>query len=616
MLLGGEGQFRTPGSSHSDKPQGLIPCTPEYFLQLESLDADRLWSLLQIVPSTVMPRTVAHHTDAHWTARRIDGVLSILAKSEDSLPRVPIADQSRSRLSALPDMEGATKPVAILSDTELDAATSRLLTEGGDDRLHLNAAGTNKYHCAPRPVAATVVERGSCTCSAPTPLAFAAARDLQLALSSGEVQFDAAVQDVACRLPAALGVTAQHEVIITPSGSDAELIPLALATALAARAGCNGIVNIIAAAGEVGSGSAPAAGGMHFSDFVPSGAPVKKDTAVSGCPSSVQVVELRPRGPDGARLPDYDEQVQRAVVDGVQENAFIVLHAVDGSKTGLRVPSRAVMGDMLAVHRGRLLVVLDACQCRSDGAELNWYLEKGAAVLVTASKFFCGPGFSGAVLLPPAAAQALDAYEALPAGLADYVTANEIPPSMQGLRRRIGTRMQNTGLLLRWACGLAEMEPFAAAVASAQQAMHDWVVGVRALVAKRSPALALLDEPFEGEAGDETRLGGVNSVVSIKVMAGGGDRYLDAVALKKMHRLLTIDASGELPGNATGAEREIAGLLSTVGQPVDLGAFGVLRLAIGAPLARGIAKDGVQGALAKDELILEKMVVLAKYLFP
>lgn len=51
----------------------------------------------------------------------------------------------------------------------------------------------------------------------------------------------------------------------------------------------------------------------------------------------------------------------------------------------------------------------------------------------------------------------------------------------------------------------------------------------------------------------------------------------------------------------------------TVGQPVQLGEYGVLRLAIGAPLARYIAQYGVEECLAKDDLILDKMIVLAKY---
>lgn len=508
-------------------------------------------------------------------------------------------------------MEGATKT----ADVQLAATTSRLLTEGGDDRLHLTAAGTNKYHCAPLPVAPTVIERGSCTCSSPTPTAFAAACALQSSLSRGAIDFPSAMDDIIRRLPYALGVNAPHEVILTPSGSDAELIPLALAGAHASAAGCSGIVNIVTAAGEVGSGSAPASGGRHFSDFVPSGASVRKGDAVDGC-LPAEVVELRPRGPDGKRLADYDARVRQAAAAAVSGGKFVVLHVVDGSKTGLRVPGRPLVEELLAQHANRLLVVLDACQGRSDAAELDWYLRAGAVVLVTGSKFFCGPGFSGAVLLPPAAVKALDGYEAMPAGLRDYITANEIPASMGRMRKRVGEGKENVGLLLRWACGLAEMEPFAVGGEGVRKAISEWVVGVRALVEKRGPAIALLDEPFQGEAGDETRLGAVNSVVSIKIRAGEGDMFLGATVLKKMHRLLTVDASGEMPESATGKEREIASLVCTVGQPVDLRAFGVLRLAIGAPLAREIASGGVEGALAKDDMILEKMTVLAKHLFP
>eukprot|EP00171_Calliarthron_tuberculosum_P014731 IDg14731t1 len=52
----------------------------------------------------------------------------------------------------------------VLDNATLDERVSKLLIDGGDDRLHLDVHGVNKYYCAPCPPASTVVTRGSCTC--------------------------------------------------------------------------------------------------------------------------------------------------------------------------------------------------------------------------------------------------------------------------------------------------------------------------------------------------------------------------------------------------------------------------------------------------------------------
>ena len=47
-----------------------------------------------------------------------------------------------------------------------------ILTEGGDDRLVLDAvSGTNKYHQKPF-VASHALFRGSCTCNSPTQVSY------------------------------------------------------------------------------------------------------------------------------------------------------------------------------------------------------------------------------------------------------------------------------------------------------------------------------------------------------------------------------------------------------------------------------------------------------------
>lgn len=511
---------------------------------------------------------------------------------------------------------GLAAALDTLEDAALDECVSRHLTEGGDDRLHLDDAGVNKYYCPPRPLPNDVVIRGSCTCSAPTRDGYEAARRVLRGLWSGRVKFGDSMADMRVRLSKALRLSVPHEVVMHPSGSDAELIPLAVAAARAENLGCSGIVNIVAAAGEVGSGTAPAAGGRHFSEFTPCGTLVGNGDVVADFPTSTTVVEIKPRDRSGELIRTYDDLVMDAVTreSAAQEKPFFVVHAVDGSKTGLRLPTQNLLTRLMEELGDRLLIVMDACQCRSEPEEINWFLTRGAVILVTASKFFSAPGFCGAVLVPGDACKLLDEWPTPPVGLSDYLTRHEVPSTLRSLHRSLPAGPKNIGLLLRWACGIQEMEMFAAMGDAVKIAMREWVYGVRRLVCRRQPALDLIDVDCAECVGDETRAGGVNSVVSIKFLTRCGSRHLDATTLRRMHRHLTIDASGLLPSSATKEEREAVKLQCMVGQPVKLGDFGVLRLAVGAPLARDMTQPGrLEVALENDARILDKMIVLARY---
>lgn len=517
--------------------------------------------------------------------------------------------------SPLVTESGLAATLDTLEGAALDECVSRHLVEGGDDRLHLDKHGVNKYFCPPRPLASTVVIRGSCTCSAPTRDGFDAARSTLRALWSGRVTFDNCMRNVSTRLSIALGINVAHQVILHPSGSDAELIPLAIANARSNRMGCAAIVNIVVAAGEVGSGTAPAAGGRHFSKYVPNGGIVENGGLVAGFAPSTEVVQIKPRKSCGGRNENYDSLVRKACDDAALRlgDPFILLHAVDGSKTGMRVPSKKLILELIHRFRQRMLITMDACQCRSEPEELNWFLRHGAVVLVTSSKFYSAPGFCSAVLVPDAEAHELENWPAIAPGLSDYLTAYDVPYAMTRLRAHLPRVKKNVGLLLRWMCGIREMELFAQRGVAVRHAIHVWVIGVRKLVLRRKPLLDLIDGEHQHEDGDNTRLGGVNSVVSIKFLSSSGSRFLDANTLRHVHRWLTVDASQLLPAQATRSDREAAALQCMVGQPVDLGGFGVLRLAIGASMARQIADGKVEVELRKDELILDKMCVLAKY---
>src|SRR6185437_9964762 len=156
----------------------------------------------------------------------------------------------------------------------VDALTTWLVA-GGDERLDLDpTTGLNTYGRAPLPHA-DAIELGSCTMSAMSPLSVhATARVFQRLARPWSGGVRAAAVEAACEanregLLAAFGLDDLHgvRVVFTPSGTDAELVPLALVAAKRAGAICN----IVLGPNEAGSGTVVAAGGRYPNELTPFG---------------------------------------------------------------------------------------------------------------------------------------------------------------------------------------------------------------------------------------------------------------------------------------------------------------------------------------------------------
>ena len=70
------------------------------------------------------------------------------------------------------------------------------------------------------------------------------------------------------------------------------------------------------------------------------------------------------------------------------------------SKLGWRAPSDRCLDEIAPRWPDQVQIVVDACQMRLGRPRLRKYLDRGYLVLVTGSKFFTGPAFSGALLVP------------------------------------------------------------------------------------------------------------------------------------------------------------------------------------------------------------------------
>ena len=118
------------------------------------------------------------------------------------------------------------------------------------------------------------------------------------------------------------------EVILTPSGSDAEMLPTILALGRqrelfpehhASWTPQKGpaVVTFVTAAGEVGSGTAGASGLRHFAPLAPKGPWVQQtpSEALVGVPNGlIDIVEQPPRDEDGEFLSsEVDGDLQQRV---------------------------------------------------------------------------------------------------------------------------------------------------------------------------------------------------------------------------------------------------------------------------------------------------------------
>ena len=478
----------------------------------------------------------------------------------------------------------------------LAAAAECLLAQGGDERLTLDpSTGLNRYGCAPHP-RPDVIAYGSCTASSISPQGLLAAETLRRTLLSAALEGSAAsaIEDAsratADRLLAHFGLAGEASAMLVASGTDAALLITAL---IAAAHPSQTVTSIIMSPSETGSGVPEAVQGHHFSTVSASGEPVPKTGRLDGLPASplLQTIALR----DAHGRPYGDAAIAQACEAAVSRAAalgHVVLHAIDGSKTGLTAPDRATCRRLQRAYGSRLSIVIDACQVRIEPALMRDYVRDGFCVLITGSKFFAAPGFCGAVLAPLPLAGRL-AGGALPAGLGAYANGTG------GLVAR-----RCPGLLLRWAAALHSMRNFAALphehVRNAMQGMGS---AVRALVL-RHPRLSLVQSPRPSGAGWSD----CASVLAFTVRSDDGS-HMSADALRPIYAALAADCS-DRRNAATEDERALAATRCQIGQPVSLGSasLGALRIAFSADqITSGDDGQALNTVFRKLEtLLLEK----------
>ncbi|TMW63286.1 hypothetical protein Poli38472_002227 [Pythium oligandrum] len=525
--------------------------------------------------------------------------------------------------------------------------TETLLIRGSDERSVLSPiTKTNKYNGSTIPFQCHIA-RASCTCSGMTLEGFTRCDKLrqELLLNSFSINpnsrtstdyFDAKMTDVRTRVASCLGLEDLVEgdnmrVVLTPSGTDAELLATSAALArlfsgLELVGGKRKVTSIISAHGEIGRGSSSASGGKHFSELTPSGEPATPNEPLRRYPTDlVDVIEIPGRNADGS-INRIDEEVCQTVADILEKGEganVVLLHVVMGSKTGYICPSLEVVDRLAVKYPNRLIVVIDACQMRVERRLFREFVSKGYVVLVTGSKFFGGAPFCGAVLLPMRCVYemettAVEEYAELchPLGLEDYFSRYDFPDSMKHVRQRMGPFM-NVGLLLRWESALANMEPYyAIEPCQIEEICRSYVFRCKNhLRANWNSIIEILCDPVPAVLSCAKPM---DTIVSFKVWDEHTQEHLDAARLRDLHTLLSKDLSSVLPDESLAKKRCL------LGQPVQLGkqSGGVLRIAMGADMVNTIFHRGqregtteyvIEDFVRDDDLIIRKIELILEH---
>ena len=603
--------FRLDGSIITIRPDAAADLASAAFVLREAIELSTIGSARIGWPD----RIVAHATAAVFAATGLRRRLADDAWPADGLVvgRLDVADLVDRPGSTVIDiarfLEARDRSEARCPESAIEAATRALpfalptqvlLATGGDDRQRVDwSTGLNTYGVAPRPTP-WIATFGSCTASAPTYRAFDAAAQLRYRLLEAAFadRLDDTVRAEAdltrSTILRALGVAPDIgvEVVLTPSGTDAELVALSIALA-----GERPLRSLLVAPAEIGRGSVPAAHGRHFSATLPSGGSGGNGEAVDGIdPDTVSVIEVPVRDDAGELLgPDAVEDHIDAELTAAPGR--VLLHVVEGSKTGVRLPRAAAVDRWQRREGDRLDVVVDAAQMRINQATVVAHVDAGRMVFVTGSKFFGGPPFSGALLVPSALVHRLRGPNPLPPGLGDYLTRADVPEQL-GALHQVARPGANLGLLARWAAALAEMRSFHnASLEIRDEVLRRFAVGLRRMLAA-APHVQIVESPYTRiPTHDERGLDDLPTIFTFLVRHPAGG-YLDDQEVGLAHRLLAQEVTPLLDTDED-VHRSVRRSFQ-LGQPVKLvrrgdGWLAGLRIAIGATTVSQAVFDHTSG---------------------
>jgi hypothetical protein len=460
-----------------------------------------------------------------------------------------------------------------------------LLASGGDARLLLDPISRlNDYGCRPfpRPEAFTFA---SSTATSISERGYAAADRRRSGLLRSvkahgiEAAFEFHTQELRGRILTLLELERSGtEIVFSPSGTDSELDALSIARILLGTP----MTSVIVASDETGSGIAQASQGNHFGMLTAHGNSVARGDPITGLGEDITSVGVPLHNKTG-RMPlcAIDAAVVAEVASSIDQGRRVLLHVMDHSKLGARCPSFECLDEIERRWAGDVQILLDAAQMRLSRRRLAWHLSHGHMVLVTGSKFFTGPPFCGALLVPPNLSSRIASMsDGLPPGLTDYTSRCDWPASWHAVRASV-TERANVGQLLRWFAAVQEMEDYFRVPGTWRQyALAQFAQVVPRIILNNDAIELLPDYERQIPSGCDDEELEVRTIFPFGLRPHG--RELTPIECGVVYRALNGDVIGQLPLAVAAQHREIASRPCHIGQPVALGGKAMLRISAGA----------------------------------
>lgn len=473
------------------------------------------------------------------------------------------------------------------------------LTSDGDSRTCLGEDGRNKYHSSARPLNDTALF-GSCTSSSVAPNGYDAALTFyrQLEAVEDEQQKQATISEhySLCRreLLSYVMNLASHRAraIIAPSGTDAEYLALWVAWI---SSGKKPISNIVIGPTELGSGSIIAAAAKYFDEETPINQAVKPGNKLDdelAEATQIYKIAIRDQSGDTHDNSDMDLEVTALVHREIAQGRHVLLHMVAHSKTGIHAPTLHTVNLLKKEYNTeQLSIIVDAAQGRFSRTGMRHLVRDNSMAIITGSKFFGGPGFCGAVVIPECYVNVLMQETKLPNGFEKFFCADMFPTDWVGPRSALSNKT-NLGVLLRWRASLAEIIRY---YHTPSQLRYEVMYCFRKLAPKaleKSPYINLIGED-ESEKYQGERLLQSNTTVFFFTL--GKDELFSKAQLYDVFRWLNYDLSDVLD-HLPLIERKGLEYKFQIGQPVTLmknndEEISVLRVAIGGVMISDFSID-------------------------
>ena len=340
--------------------------------------------------------------------------------------------------------------------------TEYLLMSGGDLRLNIDEFELlNKYGCRPfpRPEAFTFA---SSTATSVSNFAFDRTdkarailiqNSLKKTFKDTSIEFSELLKN---NLRKTFEINDDCQIIFSPSGTDSALQIAAMTQIISDKE----ITHVLVASDESGSGVPAALKGCHFENNTALNYPIKKGDKIEGF-RDIELIEISLRDEKGdlRSSVQIDNEVFNTIAKTNKSGKHIVLHAMDQSKLGYQSPSEAMIQKLDTLDNLSIQIIIDASQLRLDAKDIQNYVNKGYIVTITGSKYFTGPPYSGALIVPKGVSTSINALKnTLPEGLTKYYNNSDWPASWF-CSKNLPDGF-NFGSYMRWKAAIVEMDRY------------------------------------------------------------------------------------------------------------------------------------------------------------